>query len=145
MTQLRSLQRQVMGTVPYSSPCFNLPFSSVDEVPLSSLVRRTPRPSFEQAEARSNQLCARTAGDVSRLRTNRRLKVLLSGLFLMLFPVPTTAEVIDRLIAVVNQQTITFGDVQREMKSQELDQSISDTGTNPSHQQELTEEQATQR
>jgi SurA-like N-terminal domain len=146
MTQQKSLQRQVMGRVSHSRPCFNLPLSSVDEVLPSSLVRRTSRPSFEQAEARSNQLCARTAGDVSRLRTNYRLNVLLSGLFLMLLPVPTTpAEIIDRLVAVVNQQTITFGDVQREMKSQELDQSILDTGTNPSHQQKLTEEQATQR
>ena len=135
-----------MGRMAYSGPCFSLPFSSVDGLPLSSLARRTPRPSFERGEARSNQHRARTAGDVRGLRTNCRLNVLLSGLFLMLLPVPTTsAEIIDRLVAVVNRQTITLGDVQREIKSQDLDQSVSDTGTNPSHGQKLTEEQATQR
>jgi peptidyl-prolyl cis-trans isomerase SurA len=83
---------------------------------------------------------------MSPLRTGRGLNILLSSLFLTLFPVSTTsAEIIDRLVAVVNRQVITLVDVQQEMKSQELDQSESNTGGDSAHEHKLTETQVTQR
>jgi peptidyl-prolyl cis-trans isomerase SurA len=83
---------------------------------------------------------------MSPLHTGRGLNILLSSLFLTLFPVSTTsAEIIDRLVAVVNRQVITLVDVQQEMKSQELDQSELDTGGDSAHEHKLTEAQVTQR
>jgi peptidyl-prolyl cis-trans isomerase SurA len=83
---------------------------------------------------------------MSPLRASGRLNVLLSSLFLILPASITSAEIIDRLVAVVNRQVITLGDVQREMKSQELNlnESASDSRVDPPHQQKVTEEQVTQ-
>ena len=56
------------------------------------------------------------------------------------------AEVIDRLVAVVNRQIITLGDVEKEMKLQELDSLTGDpTGMNSSQQQKVTQELLVQR
>ena len=56
------------------------------------------------------------------------------------------AEVIDRLVAVVNRQIITLGDVEKEMKLQELDPLTGDlTGMSSSQQQKVTQELLVQR
>ena len=56
------------------------------------------------------------------------------------------AEVIDRLVAVVNRQIITLGDVEKEMKLQELDPLTADlTGMSSSQQQKVTQEILVQR
>lgn len=56
------------------------------------------------------------------------------------------AEVIDRLVAVVNRQIITLGDVEKEMKLQELDPLTGDaTGLSSTQQQKMTQELLVQR
>jgi peptidyl-prolyl cis-trans isomerase SurA len=56
------------------------------------------------------------------------------------------AEVIDRLVAVVNRQIITLGDVEREMKLQELDPLTGDlTGMSSSQQPKVTQDLLVQR
>lgn len=67
-------------------------------------------------------------------------------LTLLLIP-RVQAEIIDRLVAVVNRQVITLTDVEQEMKSQqlELDLALAGPGLDSSLKQRLTEEQATQR
>jgi peptidyl-prolyl cis-trans isomerase SurA len=56
------------------------------------------------------------------------------------------AEVIDRLVAVVNRQIITLGDVEKEMKLQELDRLTGDlTGMSSSQQQKVTQDLLVQR
>jgi peptidyl-prolyl cis-trans isomerase SurA len=56
------------------------------------------------------------------------------------------AEVIDRLVAVVNRQIITLGDVEKEMRLQELDPLTGDaTGMSSSQQQKVTQELLVQR
>ena len=70
------------------------------------------------------------------------------GLWCLSFPgvLLLRAEVIDRLVAVVNRQIITLGDVEKEMKLQELDSLAGDpTGTNSLQQQKVTQELLVQR
>jgi peptidyl-prolyl cis-trans isomerase SurA len=70
------------------------------------------------------------------------------GLWCLGFPgvLILRAEVIDRLVAVVNRQIITLGDVEKEMKLQELDPLTGDlTGVSSSQQQKVTQEQLVQR
>ena len=56
------------------------------------------------------------------------------------------AEIIDRLMAVVNRQIITLGDVEQELRLQELDPFSGDlTGASSSQQQKVTEELVVQR
>jgi peptidyl-prolyl cis-trans isomerase SurA len=57
------------------------------------------------------------------------------------------AEIIDRLMAVVNRQIITLGDVEQELRMQEIDPSTGDlTGASPSSQRRnVTQEIVVQR
>src|SRR6185503_17837916 len=56
------------------------------------------------------------------------------------------AEVIDRLMAVVNRQIITLGDVEQELKMQEVDPTGGDlAGVNSSQQQKMSQEVVLQR
>lgn len=57
------------------------------------------------------------------------------------------AEIIDRLMAVVNRQIITLGDVEQELRLQEVDPLTGDdlTGARSSQQHKLTQELGVQR
>jgi hypothetical protein len=56
------------------------------------------------------------------------------------------AEVIDRLMAVVNRQIITLGDVEQEVRMQEIDPSSGDlAGASSSQRQSVTQESVVQR
>lgn len=56
-----------------------------------------------------------------------------------------SAEIIDRLVAVVNRQVITLGDVQQAMKAEQLEQGSGNSNTQSDQHQKLNEEQTTQR
>ncbi|MCI0624225.1 MAG: SurA N-terminal domain-containing protein [Acidobacteria bacterium] len=84
-------------------------------------------------------------------RGHRRLRIeamVLGGLLHLAFSGPVTdlAEIIDRLVAVVNRQIITLGDVEQELKMQELDPTAGESaGASLSQQQKVTQELALQR
>jgi peptidyl-prolyl cis-trans isomerase SurA len=63
---------------------------------------------------------------------------------LLLWPPVSLAETIDRMVAVVNRQVINLSDVEREIKTQELEAPVVESGE-ASRLRKLTEEQATQR
>ena len=66
---------------------------------------------------------------------------------LLCLPVLSTqAEIIDRLAAVVNRQIITLGDIEQELRLQDLGSFTGDlTGVSPLPQQKLTQELVLQR
>jgi len=69
----------------------------------------------------------------------------LTILLVWLRPGGASAEVVDRLVAVVNRQVITLVDVEREAKFQNLDLPVTELTDGPSRERRLSEEQATQR